>query len=240
LKDLQEQYGGAGVFAFPLQEHFILENDEWKYDKVPEVIDGKNIWDYVDPDIERKLLELEREQDEFLGIEEEHIIDAQELEEVKALDQVKKTIPMLKMEAKIKRHVRVKKHVADLASIKRKLEEKGQNSQKVIERTKNNLTKRNAKVNQANANNGMEIEDDATTNDRSLSRRRSESRARERTVSQRAEWFKADNKNEIRRRKIQKSSLKHGESGDADRHVYVKKPKHLFAGKSSMGTRNKR
>lgn len=61
LKDYQEEMGGAGVFNFPYQEHFLLENDEWKYDAVPEIIDGKNIWDYVDPDIEAKLAELERE-----------------------------------------------------------------------------------------------------------------------------------------------------------------------------------
>lgn len=52
---MQEQYGGAGVFNFPLQEHFILDNPDWKYDLVPEVLDGKNIADYVDADILQKL-----------------------------------------------------------------------------------------------------------------------------------------------------------------------------------------
>ena len=49
---MQEEFGGAGVFNFPWNEHFMLENDEWKYDKVPEIMDGNNIIDYVDPDIE--------------------------------------------------------------------------------------------------------------------------------------------------------------------------------------------
>ena len=40
------------MFNFPWNEHFMLENDEWKYDKVPEIMDGNNIIDYVDPDIE--------------------------------------------------------------------------------------------------------------------------------------------------------------------------------------------
>jgi nucleolar GTP-binding protein len=47
--------GGAGVFNFPLQEHFMLENSEWNYDIVPEIMDGKNIADYVDADIMEKL-----------------------------------------------------------------------------------------------------------------------------------------------------------------------------------------
>lgn len=51
--------GGPGVFFFPTQEHFQLENQAWKYDNVPEIMDGKNIFDYVDPDIERKIQLLE-------------------------------------------------------------------------------------------------------------------------------------------------------------------------------------
>ena len=237
LKDVQEQFGGAGVFNFPLQEHFLLEKDEWKYDKVPEIMDGKNIWDYVDPDIEEKLKDLEREQEDYPGLEEEYIIDAEELDAEVALGQVKRTIPLLKLKAKLRRNVKVKKHVADLSSIKQKLAEKGQSSQKVIARVADQKRRKNAKVLEKGQE-GMEVEQE--TKDYSLSRRRSESRSRERSVSQRAQYFSSDHTAEVRRRKIQKRSLKHGESGDADRRVNVKKPKHLFAGKSSMGTANKR
>ncbi len=41
----------------------MLEKNEWKYDVVPEIIDGKNIADFVDEDILRKLDELEAEED---------------------------------------------------------------------------------------------------------------------------------------------------------------------------------
>jgi hypothetical protein len=43
-----------------------LENDEWKYDRIPEIIDGKNIADFIDIDIEKKLEALEREEAERL------------------------------------------------------------------------------------------------------------------------------------------------------------------------------
>jgi nucleolar GTP-binding protein len=33
----------------------MLENPTWKYDKVPEVMNGTNIVDYVDPEIEEKV-----------------------------------------------------------------------------------------------------------------------------------------------------------------------------------------
>ena len=45
---------------------------------------------------------------------------------------------------------------------------------------------------------------------------------------------------EKRRRKIQKKVFKDGRKGEADRHVYVSRPKHLFAGKSTIGKRDYR
>jgi len=63
LRELQDSMGGAGVFNFPLQEHFLLEDPEWKYDLVPEIMDGKNVADFIDADLERKLMELEKEEE---------------------------------------------------------------------------------------------------------------------------------------------------------------------------------
>lgn len=53
-RKLEEENGGAGVFNIPLQEHYIIP-EEWKYDAVPEIYNGKNIADFVDPDIWQKL-----------------------------------------------------------------------------------------------------------------------------------------------------------------------------------------
>lgn len=39
----------------------MLEDNAWKYDIVPEIMDGKNIIDFVDPEIEIKLRKLEEE-----------------------------------------------------------------------------------------------------------------------------------------------------------------------------------
>jgi len=38
-------------------------NDEWKNDVIPEIMDGKNIADFIDPDIAEKLEALEREEE---------------------------------------------------------------------------------------------------------------------------------------------------------------------------------
>ena len=50
IKKLEEENGGPGVFDIPLQEHYILP-EEWKYDLVPEIWNGKNVADFVDSDI---------------------------------------------------------------------------------------------------------------------------------------------------------------------------------------------
>ena len=84
LKDRELEEGGPGVFninlrgssAFfclyqcfskqvPRKENYLLSNPEWKMDIIPEIMDGKNIADFIDPDIADKLEALEREEDKL-------------------------------------------------------------------------------------------------------------------------------------------------------------------------------
>merc|ERR1712188_157006 len=51
-----------------LRKNYLLRNEEWKYDSIPEIIDGKNISDFIDPDIEELLDQLEAEELEQLQI----------------------------------------------------------------------------------------------------------------------------------------------------------------------------
>ena len=60
---VQEENGGAGVYSADLRKHYILENPSWKRDIMPEIIEGKNVLDYVDPEIEAKLEALEMEEE---------------------------------------------------------------------------------------------------------------------------------------------------------------------------------
>ncbi len=46
-------------------ENYLLANPEWKHDIVPEILDGKNVADFVDPDILEKLEALEREEEKL-------------------------------------------------------------------------------------------------------------------------------------------------------------------------------
>lgn len=41
----------------------MLSDDSWKDDAIPEIMDGKNVADFIDPDIAEKLEALEREEE---------------------------------------------------------------------------------------------------------------------------------------------------------------------------------
>ncbi|EGZ24360.1 hypothetical protein PHYSODRAFT_359251 [Phytophthora sojae] len=67
-KDKMNANGGAGVYSFNFKEHYkgMLRNDDWTQDAIPEIWNGKNIADFVDPDILKRLEALEQEEDEAM------------------------------------------------------------------------------------------------------------------------------------------------------------------------------
>jgi len=63
-RQIVEEMGPS--YVEDLRKYWKLENDDWKYDAIPEVWEGKNIVDFVDTDILEKLEILEQEEDELL------------------------------------------------------------------------------------------------------------------------------------------------------------------------------
>ena len=62
-----------------LAENYLLADDDWKTDIMPEILDGKNVADFIDPDIAEKLEALEREEERleaegFYKSDEEEIV----------------------------------------------------------------------------------------------------------------------------------------------------------------------
>jgi nucleolar GTP-binding protein len=62
-RDLEEENGGAGVYNIDMKKHYDLLDEDWNHDKVPEFFNGRNVTDFVDPDIEAKLAALEEEEE---------------------------------------------------------------------------------------------------------------------------------------------------------------------------------
>lgn len=53
--------------SLPLAENYILDNDDWKYDVMPEFMDGKNVADFFSADIAEQLTKLEAEEERLDG-----------------------------------------------------------------------------------------------------------------------------------------------------------------------------
>ena len=62
-RDLEEENGGAGVYSIDMQKNYFGIPDDHKHDKVPEILNGRNVADYIDPEIVAKLAALEAEEE---------------------------------------------------------------------------------------------------------------------------------------------------------------------------------
>jgi len=147
-RDLMWEHGGPGVWAPDYRAQYELENDEWKFDAIPEIIDGKNIADFVDPDILQKLEALEQEEDQIVAemdaakMEEEPESDLDEEEEaaVNAIRARKKIIKERRLSTKTQNKpmkplaIRGKMGALETTKIKEKLDDLGVDSSKMLER----------------------------------------------------------------------------------------------------------
>ena len=64
-----------------------MDNPEWKYDKVVEIVDGLNVADFVDKDIHLRLQELAEEE-----VEQERAYGMGDSDEEQALDGEKREL----------------------------------------------------------------------------------------------------------------------------------------------------
>ena len=53
--DIMWENGGLGLWSLDYREQYNLKDAEWCFDAVPQIMDGMNVFDYVDSDIELKL-----------------------------------------------------------------------------------------------------------------------------------------------------------------------------------------
>lgn len=66
-RDIEKEEGGAGVYNLNLKSSYLLKNLEWNQDTIPEMMNGHNISDFIDPEIEAALDRLEVEEEEMMA-----------------------------------------------------------------------------------------------------------------------------------------------------------------------------
>jgi nucleolar GTP-binding protein len=123
--------------SIEILEHYKLENPDWNYDEIPEIMDGVNIADFVDKDIIERLEELEREEEMLLlGRPIEDMEDEEDADLLEAQREIKNKKALLKAEHKIRQKKNAYNRNYDLGEVTEILQKEGKEVSGIVERFK--------------------------------------------------------------------------------------------------------
>jgi len=218
-----------------LRDFYTLKDGEWKYDNIPEIMDGKNIADFIDPDIEELLDRLEAEELEQLELLESEMDedDIELTEEEKALlAEVKEAKAILIKDSRLKQRLNTapmpRKHNVSGSSVKdfeKHLVDMGIDPEKAVERARSKSRGRST---------SRKVEPSTTVGKK---------RRREEVGFSPGQGLRDESQKKVAKileRRSQKARNRDGRMGEADRHVYTTKNKHLLSGKRGSGTNDRR
>lgn len=248
-RDLELEQGDD--YIIDLHKRFDLANADEAYDVVPQTWNSHNIADFIDPDIMKKLEQLEAEEEarEKAGVydsdEEEEDENLKEIHELAEKIRTKKKL--MKNDQKIDRTRN--KPVLPRTTVAKKRE-------RSVSRLRQEFTDLGVDMT------GTEAAHFARTPDAKGGSRARRARSGSRTPIKKAridsEGRSTNSKTVPRdqsgvrdpvvRKKIRKLAKKRdrrgfgrmGKAGESDRHIHEKKPKHLFAGKRGIGKTDRR
>ncbi|XP_013398687.1 nucleolar GTP-binding protein 1 [Lingula anatina] len=232
-RDIELEMGDD--YVLDLQKHWDLDKPEEKYDVIPEIWEGKNIADFIDPDILKKLDELEKEEElrEKAGAyDSDESLEDEEMKDIRATaKKIRETKKIMIMEKREKKTI-----------------QKPRLPRTAIRRQKKDLESQMADM-------GVDMADDeghyANVRTRSVSRKPLK-RKHEETLSHTRSASRPPRdqsgvrdgvmmkKVKVLAKKSQRKMNKFGKAGESDRHIAVAKPRHLFAGKRGTGKTDRR
>ncbi|KAL6259025.1 hypothetical protein P5V15_008947 [Pogonomyrmex californicus] len=239
-REIEEEMGDD--YVLDLKKNYDIEGDQ-KYDIIPEIWEGHNIADYIDPDIFEKLNNLEKEEQlrEQAGFYDYKIPELSEtMREIGELaKQIREKKFIMKEEARIlkastkpvmPRTAAAKTRDRSVAKLKEQMEDMGVS----VEDTENAHFKKSRARSRSRsepARKRMRIE--------STSRARSVSKPPRDEMGVKDVVMKTKLKT-IAHKALKKKVAKKGLKGEADRFIGNKMPKHLFSGKRGIGKTSRR
>uniref|UniRef100_A0A7M4FUW8 Nucleolar GTP-binding protein 1 n=1 Tax=Crocodylus porosus TaxID=8502 RepID=A0A7M4FUW8_CROPO len=265
-RDLEVEMGDD--YILDLQKYWDLMNPSEKYDRIPEIWEGHNIADYIDPDIMKRLEELEKEEElrQAAGeYDSEPESEDEEMMEIRQLAQQIREKKKLKILQSKEKNTQGPRMPRTARKEKKGRNETGSNQtnlrssekqmlrnsvfikvqRKMLEKEMNDLG-----LDMGNKN---EAHYAVQARSRSVTRKRkreesepSTSVARSRSSSRPPRDMSGlrDTKMVKKVKTIMKNSQKKmnrlGKKGEADRHVFDLKPKHLLSGKRKSGKTQRR
>ncbi|OCT51371.1 Nucleolar GTP-binding protein 1 [Cladophialophora carrionii] len=249
-RDVEEQNGGAGVYNVNLRESYDLADPDWNNDRIPEFFQGKNIADYVDPDIEQKLAELEAEEERLTAEgyydESEDMEDEDDAEiRMKAnLIRNKKTLMMnearMKKSLKNKAQIPRAKKTRTLGQMEKHFNSIGLDASAPTDRARAQI--RNAKPASEAGGEAMDLDGPSARLAKSLSRTPKTNRLTDGLgvsatgITDPVRRDKAQRMAKLSQRQMNRMARQ----GEADRHETASLPAHLLKGKRKMGSTRSR
>ena len=234
-REVEEMNGGAGVFSVNLKERYLLDNDDWKEDKVPEIFDGKNVADYVDPDIEAKLVALEEEEERLQAegfYDSDDSMEDDEEEEIRnKAEQIREKRQLIRNENKMRKSLKNRAVMPrsalrkKLSTMEDKLDELGFDTRGIGSRVRAQSRGRSAVRSRGGTADAMDVDKPESKRDMlfAKARLRSQSNRREDGVTSLTARSKAERLAKLSQKKMNRMARQ----GEADRHIPSTKPKHL-------------
>lgn len=247
-KQLMWNNGGPGVYVCDYRKYYQLEDDEWRFDTIPEFMDGKNVTDFFDEEIEARLNALEEEETALeesgaYTVEEEDDSDIDE-EDMLLYEAIKEKQTIARAQSHQTKTLVPKKFTLrgrDSEELREQLENVGLPSEGVMESTRGRKRDRSesrapeASVDPSRTTSQVRGGGRSKSSTGATSKRaRSQSATRgptEHSVAPHQHRQVVKNK-----RVIERHLFKHAKGGEADREHYPKLVKHLNSGKRSLGT----
>ncbi|NJR31411.1 NOG1 family protein [bacterium] len=253
-RDIEEENGGAGVYNIDLKDSYNLSDPSWKHDKVPEIFRGKNVADYVDPDIEAKLAEIEAEEARLEAEghydESDSMEDEEEADTRTKADLIREKKALMMNDAKMRKSLKNRamiprsKKAKTVAQMEKHMSSIGLDGSAPAARARAQI--RNGTTSTATAtypnhqdqpSDAMEI-DTPSARLRSLSRMPKTNRltdglqmSGQTGITDPAKRAKTERMAKLSQRKMNRMARQ----GEADRHTTSALPKHLFKGKRGIG-----
>ena len=265
-KEMQDANGGAGVYS-DLRKDYQLD-DPLKYDIMPEIFNGI-VADFLDPEIDERLAELEREEDALEDAWAAEKAEADMEAEPDMDDEEKALLAEVRGRRKelVETHRRKKSagnnaptlprtvsasHAdpakrATTRRMKESLEAMGVDPSRAVARAREKSVAREGRLRKrsrsaADADEAMGEGEETPRKHSSKSRSVSVARRVERADRSKGAGLRDDDER-MRAQKIDKAQRrmnKRAKIGEADRTIITKMPKHLFSGKRGIGKTDRR
>uniref|UniRef100_A0A673AH53 Nucleolar GTP-binding protein 1 n=1 Tax=Sphaeramia orbicularis TaxID=375764 RepID=A0A673AH53_9TELE len=236
-KDLEMELGDD--YILDLQKYWDLMNADEKNDKIPEVWEGHNIADYIDPDIMKKLEDLEKEEElkERAGeYDSDDESEDEEMQEIRVLaKQIREKKQLMVMESKEK-DIHGPRMPRTATKVERKQLEKemGELGLDMNDKDDSHYAQQGRRSRSIAKKRKREASAPPTSKTRSQSASRpprDQSGLRDPKMARKAKKMMKNS---------QKGMNRQGKKGESDRHVFDLKPKHLLAGKRKSGNTDRR